>query len=314
MLKYTLKRLLGALFSLFVIVTVIFILLRFMPIEGFLGANYDKLSADTVQSLLNEKGLLDPIPVQLMHFYGDLLHGDLGESWVYRTGYPIADILKTKIPISLKIGLWSQVLALAAGIPMGAFMAHKKGQIWDKLGTGFIVVVEALPAAIYHLFIQLYGTSLTGLPLVYSASNPVSLILPIVSISLGSIAGYALWMRRYMLDNMNMDYVKLAQAKGVSGRDIMMKHVFRNAFVPMAQFLPGSILMTIIGSIYVEHLYSIPGTGGLLIDVIQRQDNSMIQVLVLLYSAIGILGMFLGDFFMGLLDPRIKLAKGEGNR
>ena len=314
MLKYTIKRFLGALLSLVIIVSIIFILLRFMPMEGFLGANYEKMSEETIQALLSEKGLLDPIPVQLFHFFRDLLHGDLGVSWVYRADYPISKILASKIPVSLELGLYSQILAIVAGIPLGALMAHAKGKIWDKLGTGFIVLVQALPSAIYHLILQLYGTSLTGLPLIYSPSNPVSMILPIISISLGSIAGYAMWMRRYMLDNMNMDYVKLAQAKGVSGRDVMMKHVFRNAFVPMAQFLPGSILMTIVGSIYVEHLYSIPGTGGLLIDVIQRQDNAMVQVLVLLYSAIGILGMFLGDFFMGLLDPRIKLAKGDENR
>lgn len=314
MVKYTIKRFIGALLSLFIIVSVIFILLRFMPMEGFLGAGYDKLSPDTLQSLLQEKGLLDPIPVQLVNFYRGLIKGDLGTSWVYREGYPIDKILASKIPISLRFGIMAQTLAIMTGIPLGALMARAKGKVWDNLGTGFIVLVEALPAAIYLLFVQLYGSSFFGFPLLYDKYNPYSMILPIIAISLGSIAGYAMWMRRYMLDNMNMDYVKLAQAKGVSGSGIMMKHVFRNAFVPMAQYLPGSILTTIIGSIYVEHLFSIPGTGGLLIDVIQRQDNSMVQVLVLLYSTIGIMGMFLGDFLMGLLDPRIKLTKGDENR
>lgn len=314
MVKYTIKRFLGALLSLFIIVSIVFVLLRFMPMEGFLGSGYDKLSKDTLHSLLQQKGLLDPIPVQLVHFYQNLLKGDMGTSWVYREGYPISKILASKIPISLKLGIMAEILAIVVGIPLGALMAHAKGKVWDHLGTWFIVLIEALPSAIYHLFVQLYGSELFGLPLIYDEYSALSIILPVISISLGSIAGYALWMRRYMLDNMNMDYVKLAQAKGVSGSGIMMKHIFRNAFVPMAQFLPGSILTTIIGSIYVEHLYSIAGTGGLLIDVIQRQDNAMVQVLVLLYSAIGILGMFLGDFFMGLLDPRIKLAKGDENR
>ena len=314
MVKYTIKRLIGALLSLFIIVSVIFVLLRFMPMEGFLGAGFDKLSPDTLESLLREKGLLDPIPVQLVNFYKGLIKGDFGTSWVYREGYPIDKILASKIPISLRFGIMAQTLAIMTGIPLGALMARAKGKVWDNLGTGFIVLVEALPAAIYLLFVQLYGSSFFGFPLLYDKYNPYSMILPIIAISLGSIAGYAMWMRRYMLDNMNMDYVKLAQAKGVSGSGIMMKHVFRNAFVPMAQYLPGSILTTIIGSIYVEHLFSIPGTGGLLIDVIQRQDNSMVQVLVLLYSTIGIMGMFLGDFLMGLLDPRIKLTKGDENR
>lgn len=129
-----------------------------------------------------------------------------------------------------------------------------------------------------------------------------------------SICTFAMWMRRYMIDNINMDYVKLARAKGVRGGRIMFLHVFKNAFVPMAQFLPGSVLSTIIGSIYVEHLYSIPGTGGLLIDVIQRQDNTMVQTLVLLYAAIGIIGMFLGDLLMALLDPRISFVKKGDDR
>ena len=94
----------------------------------------------------------------------------------------------------------------------------------------------------------------------------------------------------------------------------MFRHVFKNAFVPMAQFLPGSVLSTIIGSIYIEHLYSIPGTGSLLIDVIQLQDNTMVQALVIIYAAIGIAGMFLGDVLMALIDPRISFAKKGDDR
>lgn len=117
-----------------------------------------------------------------------------------------------------------------------------------------------------------------------------------------------------MVDELNKDYVKLARAKGLKNRTIMVQHVLRNAFVPMAQYLPSAILFTIAGSIYIESLYSIPGMGGLLVDVIKRQDNTMVQALVLIYSSIGILGLFLGDLLMALLDPRIKLAKRGGTR
>ena len=132
--------------------------------------------------------------------------------------------------------------------------------------------------------------------------------------SLGSTAGYAMWMRRYMVDELNKDYIKLARAKGLSNKTIMVKHVLRNAFVPMAQYLPASILYTIVGSIYIESLYSIPGMGGLLVDTIQRQDNPIVQSLVLIYSSIGIIGLFLGDFLMAAFDPRIKLTKQGGTR
>ena len=97
-------------------------------------------------------------------------------------------------------------------------------------------------------------------------------------------------------------------------KDIMKKHVLRNALVPMVQYLPGSILMTICGSIYVESLYSVPGMGGLLVDVIKRQDNTMVQALVLVFAVLGILGLLAGDLLMALVDPRISFTKKEGAR
>ena len=117
-----------------------------------------------------------------------------------------------------------------------------------------------------------------------------------------------------MVDEMNSDYVKLARAKGVSEKNIMVHHVLRNAFVPMAQYLPASILYTIAGSIYIESLYSIPGMGGLLVEAIQRQDNPLVQGLVIIYSSLGILGLVLGDIAMSITDPRIKLQRNGGGR
>ena len=314
MLEYILKRTAGAIISLFVVITLIFVLLRLMPMEGYFGAEYDKLSEEVRASMLAEKGLDQPIYVQLFNFYKSLFQGDLGKSWIYRPNYPIVKILEKKIPYSLKIGVISMIFSLMVGIPLGAVMARFKGKIADKLGTAFIAIVEALPTAVLMLFLQLFFSSWFNLSLLFDKNNYATWVLPIFSISLLSICSYAMWMRRYMIDNINMDYVKLARAKGVSGSRIMFRHVFKNAFVPMAQFLPGSVLPTIIGSIYIEHLYSIPGTGSLLIDVIQLQDNTMVQALVLIYAAIGIAGMFLGDVLMALIDPRISFVKKGDDR
>ena len=143
---------------------------------------------------------------------------------------------------------------------------------------------------------------------------PETMVMPVISLALPSIASYAMWLRRYMVDETNKDYIKLARAKGVPNRTIWFRHVFRNAVTPMVNLIPGSILMTISGSIYVESLYSIPGMGGLLVDVIKRQDNTMVQALVIIYSVIGILGLILGDMMMALVDPRISFEKEEGSR
>ena len=154
----------------------------------------------------------------------------------------------------------------------------------------------------------------SGVPMLFDERKPVSWILPAICMSLGGIANYAMWIRRYMVDELNKDYIKLARAKGLKNSLVMSRHVIRNAFVPMAQQLPTNILMTISGSIYVESLFSIPGMGGLLVSAIQRQDNTLVQALVLIYSCIGILGLFLGDLLMALCDPRIKLGKKGGGR
>ena len=284
-----------------------------MPIEGYFE-NFDKLSEAVISARLEQLGLNDPIHIQLANFFGDLFKGDLGQSARYRVGADIVDIIVEKAPISFLMGAMSMALAMTLGIPLGAAMARSKGRFWDKFGTLFIVIINAVPAAVYYILIQMYATDLLHIPMLFDRGNPVTWILPVFSMSLGNTAYYAMWLRRYMLDEMNKDYVKLARAKGVSTRKLTMRHVFRNAFVPMIQYIPTSLLYTIGGSIYIESLYSVPGMGGLLVDVINRQDNSMVQAIVMIYCIIGVVGLLLGDLLMGVVDPRIKFAKKEGAR
>jgi len=314
LLKYSLKRLLRSLLTLIIVITVVFLLMRLMPEEGYFGDNYEKLDEAQREAILTSMGLRDPIHIQLKNFYLSILSGDLGTSIIYRPKMPIVDIIKAKIPYSVYFGLAAMALSLVFGITLGIAMARSKNRFWDKLGTGYIVIINAVPAAVYYLFLQLYCSNIFKLPILFNIDNPRSWILPAISMSLGGSASYAMWMRRYMVDEMNKDYVKLARAKGLASAKIMTRHVLKNAFVPMAQYLPASILFTISGSIYIESLYSIPGMGGLLVDAIQRQDNPLVQALVLIYSSIGIIGLFLGDILMASLDPRIKLDKGEGAR
>ncbi len=314
MLKYVIRRFLRALLSLFIIITTMFCLLRLMPIEGYLGANWEKMSEEVIAAKLAAKGLDKPVIVQLFNFYKDLLHGDLGRSWIYRENVEITEIIQPKIKVSAKLGVMAMALSLVLGIPLGAVMARSKGKWPDKLGTGFIMLIQAIPSAVYYLFIQMYATKNTGIPMLYDSNDPVSWILPIISLALPSIASYGMWMRRYMVDQMNQDYVKLARAKGVSNHNITMHHVLRNAFVPMVQTIPGSLLFTIMGSLYVESIYSVPGMGGLLINVIQRQDNTMVQALILIFASLGVIGLFLGDVLMVVVDPRISLTRGEESR
>ena len=313
MASYLTKRILRSFITLFIVCTIVFCLLRLMPIEGYFN-NFDKLTESQVQRQLEMKGLKDPLPVQLGHFYKDLIHGDLGKSTRYRPGVEITKILADKIPVSMWLGAISLVISLLLGIPLGRVMARYKGRIPDHLGTIFIVLINAVPAVVYYLFIQMYGTSILGIPILFTRGKWITYILPVFSLALGNISYYAMWLRRYMIDESNKDYVKLAVAMGMKSRDVMNKQIFRNAFVPLIQYIPTSFLLTLVGSIYIESLYSIPGMGGLLVKSIQGQDNTIVQALVLIYSALSIAGLIIGDIMMTMIDPRISFSKKGGAR
>ncbi|MCI8473792.1 MAG: ABC transporter permease [Oscillospiraceae bacterium] len=326
--KYILKRILRSFLTMAIVITVVFSLLRLMPIEGYFE-NYDKLSQTQIDLGLQKLGLTDPLPKQLWNFGRQLLSGDLGTSIRYRKGVSINTIVAEKAPVSLQLGLTSLAIALCLGLPLGILMSRSTRTKWklgDKLGTVFIVIIQAVPAAAYHILIQFAGSQgvvnlhwlgldwSLRLPMLFKLGDYRSYILPILSLSIGNIAYYAMWLRRYMVDEANKDYIKLARAKGVPGGQISRKHVFRNAMVPLIQYIPNSILFTLMGSLYVESLYSIPGMGGLLVTVIKRQDNNMVLALVVIYAVISILGLLFGDLLMALLDPRITLAGKEESR
>ena len=317
MTKYILKRVLRSVLTMLIITVIVFSLLRLMPIEGYFE-NYDKLSQTQIDVKLRDLGLKDPLPVQLWNYIKQVFQGDLGESNVFRKGVAITEIVGEKIPISLQIGLISLAIALALGLPLGILMARStrsKWKLWDKFGTIFIVIVQAVPAAAYHILIQFAGSQGSlHLPMLFKQGDLRSYILPIFSLAIGNIAYYAMWLRRYMVDESNKDYIRLARAKGLPSGAISRRHMFRNAMVPLIQYIPNSILFTLMGSLYVESLYSIPGMGGLLVTVIKRQDNTMVVALVLIYAAISILGLLFGDILMAILDPRISFTKKEGAR
>ena len=313
MLVYSLKRLGRALVTMVILITVIFILLRAMPEEGYFS-NYEKMSPQQIEVGLRKMGLKDPLYIQVGRFIINAVKGDLGISYRYRINAKITDIIGSKIGISMKVGIVSMLLSLPLGMGLGVLMARSKGGIADKLGNAYIVFIQAVPNAVYFIFIQLYGSDWFKLSMLYKEGDWTSLILPVISLALPSISSYAMWLRRYMVDETNKDYIKLARAKGVPNSTIWFRHVFRNSVVPMVNLIPGSILLTISGSIYVESLYSIPGMGGLLVDVIKRQDNNMVLALVVIFAVMSILGLLLGDLLMAVVDPRISFTKKEGSR
>lgn len=266
------------------------------------------------EQILKSYGLLDPWYVQLGNFWKNLLSGDLGKSIVYRKNTPCINIILPKMVTSFKFGIVALVIQNLVGLPLGIFMAQRKDKLLDKCGNLYILVINAVPAAVYYLMVQLGGSSLLGVTMLYKAGKLSSCILPVICLSLGGIATNAMWIRRHMVDQKNQDYVRLARAKGLTSSQVSFRHILRNAFIPMAQSLPRSIIFTLAGSLYVESLFSIPGMGALLVTAIQRQDNPLVQAVVLFFSAMSVISMLFGDLAMMVCDPRIRLSANVEGR
>ena len=310
---YVLKRLGQSLITVAIVVLTVFLLLRLMPKNGyFTREDYVNMDRDARTAYLRNLGVLDDPFTQFGRFMSGLVRGDLGRSITVFPRSPVLDVIGEKAPYSLWFGLAALALSMALGLGLGILMARFKDRFPDGAGTVYVTIVRAIPSLIWLFFIQQWVSGLLGWPMVFYEDRPVSWILPTVSFALSGIAWYAIWLRRFMVDEENRDYVKFAVSKGLPWKRVMRGHVLRNALVPLVQYFPQQILLTIAGSLLIESIYSIPGMGGLLVSAIRQQDNPLVQALVLLYSVLGVVGVFLGDLLMVLVDPRIKLAESVG--
>ena len=337
MLKYTVKRLIQSLVTIFLIATAVFLMMRCLPTDYyFTEEQLMKFTDQQKTAALEAAGLTDPIPTQLVKFYNSLLHLDFGTSRRIQNGAPVVKVIGKKFGISMRLGLIASGISLVVGVLMGILQAAFKDKVFDWIGTAYTVFVNAVPSLVSYSLVLVFGSKYLGFPTLYSTRNvSASSVLPITCLSLASIAGYALWTRRYMVDELTRDYIKLARVKGLSSREIMFKHVLRNAMVPMVQYIPQSILLTVGGSLLMERFFSVPGMGPLLTvggsllmerffsvpgmgplltDAIQRYDLNVVQTLVILYAVLGIVGVFLGDVLMMVVDPRITLTGKEEAR
>lgn len=312
MRKYIIKRTLQSFVTICLVIFVVFMMLRMMPTSGyFTRDDYLNMSEAMRTVYLKNLGVLDPPLVQFKNFVMKLLQGDLGRSITVYPKLEITTILREKVGYSAAFGLVSMIISITLGMSMGVMMARYKDKLVDNLGTAYAVLVRSIPSLIYLFLFQVWVSKIFGLPMLFYKNRPESWILPAISLSLSSIAWYAIWLRRFMVDEENKEYIKFAKVKGFSKKYIMKNHVLRNALVPIAIGIPSDFLLIISGSLIIENLYSIPGMGGLLINAIKQMDNNLVQILVLIYSSLSVIGVFLGDLLVVLVDPRIRLSESE---
>ena len=259
-------------------------------------------SADNLHTATYAAGSLNTIITNAERFTDDYTVTTTNKSAMSRMGF------------SFVIGILSVVMAYLLGVPLGVIMARRKGGIADKIGTVYIIFILAVPSLAYIFMFQAIGHSI-GLPSDFDINTPgmvAMYILPIVSLALPSVANLMKWIRRYMIDQLNSDYVKFARSGGLSEGEIFSKHVLKNAIIPIVHGIPGSVLGAMTGAIITERVYAVPGTGGLLVDAIGLYDNGVIVGVTLFYAVLSVVSIILGDILMAMVDPRISFtSKGR---
>lgn len=237
------------------------------------------------------------------------------------TNEPVTTVVKDRMGISMVVSLTAVVFIYLLGYPLGVSMAKKPGGTVDKIGSAFIVLNYAIPMLVFYLLMN----NILGRPdgpfgfahfsYFYIADRPITLVPAIFSIVFLAIPGTALWVRRFMVDELSNDYVKFARSKGLSETRIMYTHVLKNAMVPLIRNIPMVFILAIIGSYFVEMIWLIPGTGNLLVSALRapRPNVPVIQGLTVIYALLSMTAFLLGDIATALYDPRIKLDSKKGD-
>ena len=254
-------------------------------------------TADDIHTLVNVPGTKDQGALNQKYYVDDYTSVDTAKSGLSQMGY------------SFSIGIISVILAYLLAVPLGVLMALNKDKLGDKLGTFYIVFIMAVPSLGYIFIFRAIGSSL-GLPTTFDVQNPMLLmyILPVISLSLPSVANLMKWLRRYTIDQMNSDYVKFARSGGLSEREIFSKHILKNSIIPVVHGIPGSILGALTGAIITERVYLVPGIGNVLTTAINKYDNGVIVGVALFYALLSVMSFILGDVLISVLDPRISFT------
>ena len=308
MRRYIIKRLLISIGTIFVVILLLFILLQLMPGSPF---NDEKLNVDQRAALYEKYGLDQPLIIQFFKYVGNILRGDFGVSYTISKNTPITQLLQTRLPISLSIGGEAVLLGAVIGLILGIVAAIWHGTVWDTIATIVSVIGVSVPSYVFALALAyVFGYQLNWFPLLYDMKIPLqSSVLPSIALCMFTIASIARFTRSEMLEVLGSDYILLAESKGVYGPKLIVRHVLRNALIPIVTVLAPLIVGLMTGSLVVEKIFSIPGIGSLLVTAIQSNDYNVVIVLSFIYSAMYIGIMLVVDILYGVIDPRIRLSK-----
>ncbi len=314
--SYLLRRLLIALPSVLGISVVLFTVLALAPGDPFEELATNPNVPTEVRAMLRAKfGLDDPIWQRYFRWLAAMLQGDWGFSFISRVD--VDTLILQRMPVTLAVIGASQVLALLIALPVGIYSAAKPYSWFDRIASTLAFVGFSLPTFFTGLLlILLFSIKLDWLPFVYRADIAATgwlwwwehirqSIMPVMVLGLFQGASWTRYVRSAMLDVIRLDYVTTARSKGLKERVVVMKHVVRNALIPVVTLVALQMPAVFGGAIVTEQIFRIPGIGSLLIDAILRNDTPVIMAVTFVFACLVILFNLIADLLYGWLDPRI---------
>lgn len=306
MLKYTLKRFLAMLVTLFLVATVTFFLMHAIPGQPF---EVTRETPESVKLALEAKyGLDKPLFQQYLIYMNNLLHGDFGMSMKYKGQSVIGDVA-SGMPVSALIGFGGVLVGCIAGSVLGAVAALKNKGPVDYIVIILAILGVSVPNFVFGSLIQRYFAVEWQLFPIQGWRGLQYAVLPIMAAAFTNIAYYARMLRTSMLDTMGQDYIYTAKSKGLGQGEIVRKHMLRNSFLPLVTSLGPMCAGVLTGNFVIEKIFNVPGIGQSMILAIQNSDYTMIMGLTIIFAFISVVCYFLVDIIYGLVDPRIRIAK-----
>lgn len=310
MTKYILRRILISIFTIFVLITVTFFLLKMVP-DGLFSD--PKMSEEARQRMRALYGLDKPLIEQYFIYIKNLAHLDLGDSIAY-PGRSVMTMIYDPatgngLPTSMRLGLCSLVFSVTLGVGMGTVAGLNRGKVWDKVVIFIALIGISMPSFLVAItLITVFGNILGWLP-TNGFGSFREMILPTICLSLSTIASLARLMRTSIVELENADFIKTARSKGLKKRTIVFKHQIRNALLPVVTVLGPLSASLLTGTFVVEAVFNIKGLGGYFVESITNRDYGLVMGLTVLFGTFLVVANLLVDIIYGFVDPRIRLAK-----
>jgi len=312
MARYIAQRLIAMAITLFLIISISFFIIHSMP-----GSIVDDpmLPEDVKLAIEDKYHLNDPLPVQYGYFLKDFLSFEFGTSIKVQPRVPVFDIIKTKLPITLQVNIFSLIFTIPIGITLGIIAALKKNTMADHIISIMVIFFISVPSFVFAALLQYFVAFKWGWAPIMLSPEPTltwtkfkSMILPILALSFGGIATITRYMRSELCEALNSEYMLLAKTKGLSQVQATVRHAIRNSFIPLANIIIPMFFGILGGAMVIENIFGIPGLGQLSVSSINALDHPLTIATLFFYSLIGLISILAVDLSYGIIDPRIRIG------